>query len=179
MARVPLLETDDLPEDYRYLFEDNELGVLNLFRALGNNPPVLQSYMRWGSTLWQEAGIDDRRVELVILTVASHLDAQYEWHQHAEAGLDAGLSPTELQSIHRAAFDELEEMDAVLARLAVACVDGTVDDALFNAVADRFDTWTAVGVTLLAAHYLLTARVIQAFDLKPEDGFVGWGLENA
>lgn len=179
MARVPLLETDDLPEEYRYLFEANELGVLDLFRALGNNPPALQSYMRWGSTLWREAGIDERRVELVILTVASQLDAEYEWHQHAEAGLDSGLSSDDLESIRTGAFEQMAETDAVLARFAVACIEGTVADELFGAVEDRFGSRTAVGVTLLAAHYLLTARVIQALDLEPEGGFVGWGLEDA
>ena len=101
------------------------------------------------------------------------------WHQHAEAGLDSGLSSDDLESIRAGAFEQMAETDAVLARFAVACIDGTVDDELFGAVEDRFDSRTAVGVTLLAAHYLLTARVIRALDLEPEGEFVGWSLEDA
>ena len=51
MPAVPYVDRADLPEAYRYLYEDNENGELNVYRALGNNPPVLQSLMRWGTTV--------------------------------------------------------------------------------------------------------------------------------
>lgn len=178
MARVPLRDTVELPEEYRYLFEENELGVLNLFRALGNNPPLLQSYMRWGTALWRETGIDTRWVELVILAVASDLGSAYEWHQHAKAGLEAGLSEAELGAVRRGEFDALDPTDRILVEYAVACVNGTVGEAAHQALQDRFDARTVVGVTLLACHYLLTARVIDALQLEPEGEFVGWTLDD-
>ena len=177
MARVPLRDIDDLPEEYRYLFAENDLGVLNLFRVLGHNPPLLQSYMRWGTALWREAGLDDRGVELVILAVAGRLGSGYEWHQHAEAGREAGLSPAELEAIRDGRFDALAGADGTLAEYAVACVEGTTGDDLVAAVIETFDTWTAVGVALLAGHYLLTARVVNTLGVEPEEPLVGWALD--
>lgn len=179
MARVPLRETDELPAEYRYLFEENDLGVLNLFRALGNNPRLLQAYMRWGTALWRESGLDTRAVELVILAVAGALDADYEWHQHVAAGRDAGLTEGDLAALRDGSFDNLAPADRVLARYAVEVVDGQVRGETSRAMAEQFDVGTVVGVTLLASHYLLTDRVVTALAIEPEGPFVGWSLDDA
>lgn len=176
MAHVPLLDPEDLPEEYRYLFEENELGVLNLFRALGNNPPLLQSYMRWGTALWRESGLDEREVELVILAVAGFLEADYEWHQHVGAGREAGLTGSELAAVRDGSFDGLDARDRALAAYAVGCVRGTVAEGVRRSMAERFDDRTVVGVTLLATHCLLTARVVEALGIEPKGEFVGWGV---
>ena len=42
-ARVPLLRQSDLPEDYRYLFDEDALGELNLFGAMGHVPRTMQA----------------------------------------------------------------------------------------------------------------------------------------
>lgn len=43
---VPYVECAALPEEYRYIYDDNENGGLNVYRALGNDPEVLQSLTR-------------------------------------------------------------------------------------------------------------------------------------
>lgn len=83
MARVPLLEQTDLPEEYRYLLSEDAMGEINLLCAMANNHEVLQLYMRYGSTLWSAAGLDEAAAERCILTVAWTLDAGYEWHQQS------------------------------------------------------------------------------------------------
>lgn len=178
MARVPSVDTADLPEEYRYLFEENELGTLDLFRALGNNPPILQSYMRWGTTLWRECGLDEREVELVILAVACELDAAYEWHQHVPIGVDAGIATDDLRALRDGDFDRLDDGDALLVEYATAVVRGTVEDTIHDRLRDRFDDETITGVVMLATHYLATARALDALGVEPEGEFVGWDLEN-
>ncbi|MFC7229025.1 carboxymuconolactone decarboxylase family protein [Salinirubellus salinus] len=179
MARVPYLESEDLPDEYASLLEDNSLGPLHIFRAFANDPPVLQSYMRWGSTLWREAGLDRRAVELVVLTVASELDAVYEWHQHVPLGLEFGLTETEILTVRAGEFDAFDADDEALACYARAVVTGEVDDATYAAFAERewVDDRTVVGVTLLAGQYLMTARALEALAVEPEGEFVGWDLE--
>lgn len=177
MARVPYLDRADLPADYRYLFDQNELGTLNIFRALGNEPSVLQSYMRFGTTLWEQPGLDRRDVELVVLTVASELDAEYEWHQHVPIGLDAGLTVETIRAIREGNHSLFADRDRRLVEYASAYVRGAVDDELHERLRAIVDNGTIVGIAMLAGFYLATARTLNAVAVAPETEFVGWDLE--
>jgi YYY domain-containing protein len=74
-----------LPEEYQYLLDEDVLGERNIFRAMGNNPPILKSYMLYGSTLWKECGLSPRDRELVILGVARALAADHAGGSAVEA----------------------------------------------------------------------------------------------
>ena len=174
MSRVPMCDRTDLPEQYRYLFTDNAVGELDLFRAMGNAPSCMQSYMRFGTTLWDDCGLDPRERELAILATARALDARYEWHQHVGLGRDAGLTTAIIRSLGREDHETLSERDRVIAEYAAAVARGTVDDALHRATAERLADGTVVGLALLAAYYGMTAQFIDAMGITPEDAFVGW-----
>jgi 4-carboxymuconolactone decarboxylase len=176
MPRVPYVEKADLPAEYQYLFENNEVGELNIFKAVGNNAPVLQGYMRWGTVLWERSGLERRDVELVILAVAADLDAEYEWHQHAPIAADLGVALDDIRAIAESDFDALDEATAAMLRYAVSFVHGTVSDTDHEAVAAHFEPDTVVGIAMLASHYLATARTIDALGVEPETPFVGWDL---
>lgn len=178
MARVPYADPEDMPEEYRYLLTETDIGDAHIIRSFANNPPVLQSYMRWGTTLWEESGVSSRQVEVVILAVAAALGAAYEWHQHVPTGFDVGLTEAEILALGGGEFDALAPEDGALAAYAVAVVRDSVDGAHFDDVAEYFDDETIVGVTLLAGHYLMTARALSALDVETEDGFIGWELEH-
>lgn len=179
MARIPYADPSDLPEEYRYLLTETGIGDSPLIRTLANNPVVLQSYMRWGTTLWQDAGISGRQTELVILAVASELDAAFEWHSHVPPGLEAGLTEGEIRAVRNGDFERLDDTDKLLVRYAVAVArDGAVDEEVYNQLAAAFDEETVVGVTLLAGHYVMTARAIAALEIEVEGEFIGWDLAN-
>ena len=93
MPAVPYVERDELPEEFRYLYDDNENGELNVYRALGNNPEVLQSLMRWGTTAVAASGLPRQDAEVVLLATARALSSHYLWDLHvplAEAMRFAG-----------------------------------------------------------------------------------------
>ena len=178
MARVPYADPEDVPEDYRYLLTKTEIGDSPLIRAFANNPPVLQSYMRWGTTLWEDSGVTPRRLELVILTVASEYDAAYEWQAHVATGLDVGLTEEEILAIRAGRFADLDDPDEALAEWALAVVTESVDDATFEAMTEHFDVSTITGTALLAGHYVMTWKAIAALGIEIDGEFVGWELEN-
>lgn len=173
MARIPLRSKSDLPDEYQYLLSDDVLGERNIFRAMGHNPPVFQSYIRYGSTLWRGSGLKRRTVELVILAVARACRSRYEWHQHVELGLEAGLTPDEIKALGSEAHEHLAERDRALVEYVRAVATDEVTSPIFEAVSD-LDDRTVVGVTLLAGHYLMTARMLSALDVPTESPFVGW-----
>ncbi|MEF8843329.1 MAG: carboxymuconolactone decarboxylase family protein [Haloarculaceae archaeon] len=173
-ARVPLLDRSDLPEEYRYLFDEDVLGELNLFRTMGHVPRTMQAYMRFGTALWNAGDLSTRERELAILAVARSCRARYEWHQHVRIGREAGISTGEIRCIAHGDDTPFPEREQAIMRYAEAVAAGTVTGPLFEACETVTDTETVVGLTLLAGHYLLTARFLDALSVPLDEGFAGW-----
>ncbi|MFC7157104.1 carboxymuconolactone decarboxylase family protein [Halomarina halobia] len=174
MARITLPRQSDLPEEYRYLLGEDALGELELLRAIGSNPRVLQTYMRHGTALWEHAGLSSREVELAILSVARELDNEYEWHQHVGIARDAGVESTEIRAIGAERHDGFGARDRALLDYARRVARRDVDDDAHGAIEAHFDEETIAGIASLVGHYLGTAVVIDALALGPETPFVGW-----
>ncbi|WP_254821757.1 carboxymuconolactone decarboxylase family protein [Haloglomus halophilum] len=177
MARVPYLDGDDIPDEYGAAFERSRSGATHLFGALANNPPVLDAFVTFAGTLWDECGLDAADRELVVLTVARQTHADYEWHQHVPLALEAGLSEATVRAVREGRYDDLEPHREAIASYAAAVATATVDDALHRALAERVDDRTVVGVTMLAGVYTGLARFLDALAVGPEESFVGWGLD--
>ncbi|MFC6733417.1 MULTISPECIES: carboxymuconolactone decarboxylase family protein [unclassified Haladaptatus] len=178
MPRVPYVDFSDPDPAVDALVEETNLGPLNVFRAIANNPPALATLTKSAGTLWAEAGIDIRAVELVILTVARATDCEYEWHQHVSVALDAGLAEETILAISSGAVAELAPLDAALVDYVTAYVHESVDDAVHDRLREHVDDRTVVGVAMLAGEYFALSRTIAALSVEPEDEFVGWDLAN-
>ena len=178
MARVPYLDPEDLPAEYReqlYSSADSE-RTANVFRALANNPPLLDSFRKYFGYLWAESGLAARERELVILSAARESGSTYEWHQHVRLGRAAGLDDDEIRAIGGGDLDALSDREALCVGYALATLREEVDDALFDTAAAEFDDATLVGIALLATGYDGLARVLAALDVELEERFVGWDL---
>lgn len=178
MARVPYLDFDNLSPDAAALIEETGLGPRNVFRALANNPAALATLTKSAGVLWTEAGLDNRSSEFVILTVARAVDSAYEWHQHVELGLEAGLTTETIHAISTGAVDALAPEDAALYAYVTAYVDSGVDNTIHEQLATYFDDSAIVGIAMLTGEYLALARTIDALGIEVEGAFVGWELEN-
>ncbi|WP_323173378.1 carboxymuconolactone decarboxylase family protein [Natrialba sp. PRR66] len=174
MARITLPRQSELPEEYQYLLSEDALGELELLQAVGSNPPVLQTYMRHGTVLWEHAGLSSRAVELVVLAIARELENEYEWHQHVGLARDAGVESGEIRAISAGRVDEFNPADSTLLEYAQLAARRTVDDEAHEKIRAYFDEETIAGVASVVGHYLGTAVVIDALDVRPETAFVGW-----
>lgn len=181
MARLSYADEDDLPEEHRHLLESTlqDGKPLNIYRAFGNNPPVLAGLRGFLGALWEETGLTPYRRELVILTVAGEMDSQYEWHQHVRIAREAGVSDGEIRAISRGRFDGFDPGERALVSYARAVVRGAVDDERHDALCEHVDDATAVGTATLAGAYLMVARLLDAFAVETEEPFLGWDLETA
>ena len=118
MTRLPLLELDDIPEEYHHLFTDEYLGDRHIFRAWAHNPEVLEATLEYLNTLYDQLG--DRRKELVILTVARARSARYEWHQHVDIAREKGVTVDEMRAIGGGDFSSFDDAEFVLLQYARA-----------------------------------------------------------
>ena len=178
MARVPYREAEELPEDVRDLVVSSLQGrSLHVYRAIANNPAVLEGLRAFLGTLWADTGLTDRQRELVILATARAAGSEYEWHQHTRIARDDHLTVEELDAIGARAFEAFDPDDEALLAYGTAVAEGTVDDALHDAALEVLgDASTVVGAAATSAGYLGLARIIDAcgVELEPGDAFVGW-----
>lgn len=176
-ARIPLPRQNDLPEEYQYLLSEDALGERNVLCAIGNNPSLLQAYMRYGTSLWEDAGISSRDLEFVILVLARTLRSRYEWQQHVELGQSAGLSLETIRAIGREDWSAFDDRERAIVSYVQAFLDRSVSDSDHDELAEFFDPETVVGIGMVASHYLATATLLDAWDVPLEGEFVGWQPE--
>jgi len=173
MTRLPLLELDDIPEEYHHLFTDEYLGDRHIFRAWAHNPEVLEATLEYLNTLYDQLG--DRRKELVILTVARARSARYEWHQHVDIAREKGVTVDEMRAIGGGDFSSFDDAEFVLLQYARAVESGTVSDQIHDALAREYSPAEIVAAGLLIDFYVGLCNYIASVDLPFEGGeFVGW-----
>ncbi len=191
MARISLIDHDDLPPDDRDLLDvlsdpdavpDEYRHLIssptrNVFRTIGHLPAVLRAFRDLGGALWEETDLTTRQRELIILALAREHDSRYVWHQHVRIALSNGLTKEELERLSTSDRDDFPEEERLLIRYALAFSAGEVDDPLHAEAAEVFEERTLVGVGMIAGYYLTIFRLMDGLDVETEEHFVGWELE--
>jgi len=173
MTRLELLSTDEIPEQYHYLFTDEYLGDRHIFRVWAHNPEILEATLEYLNTLYDQ--LTPRTKELVILTVARARGSRYEWHQHVDIARDKGVETAEMRAIGGGDFSAFDDEEFVLCQYAQAVATGEVTDQIHRALADAYSPAEIVTVGLLVDFYVGLCNYVAAVDLPFEGGeFVGW-----
>jgi alkylhydroperoxidase family enzyme len=169
MARVRLNETQDLPEDRRWLFERMEqgpLGVLNIFRALSHSPEALLRFMRLGNHLLEGGVLDPKLRELAILRTGWVCRSPYEFSQHVSFGRRVGLTDEQIRAVADPStrFFDPQQM-AVIAYAGEMTADARVSDETFAAVSAFLNDESIVELTMVIGFYNLVSRTLNALEV--------------
>jgi alkylhydroperoxidase family enzyme len=173
MARVRLNETNDLPEDHRWLFERIEKGggLLNIYRAMSHSPEALRRFMKLGSYFLMEGKLDPKLRELAILKAGAVCGAPYEYAQHVAFGRRAGLSDDQIRAIpdpHSRLFEPREM--AVLAFAGELSAASQVTDATWDAAASFLNDEEMVELTMVTGFYNMVSRILNALRVDIDPG---------
>lgn len=79
------------------------LDAGNLWRTMMHNARLLRGFLVFAPRLMPYGELPRRDTELVILRVAWNCRARYEWGQHVDIGLRAGLTRVEIARVTRGA----------------------------------------------------------------------------
>ncbi len=183
MARIPLVSHDDIPEELKYVWERNATAgqLPNIFRAMANNAPLWRSYLRLGSGLWAQCGLDLPTRELAILRTAILHRSAYEWHQHVRIGRQAGLLDEKIKALHHWRTSDLfsPAEKAMFSYIDASAATEHPSQDIHDGLAAYFPPSTVVGINLLTGFYGMTARFLGAMEVETEEPFVGWQLEGS
>jgi alkylhydroperoxidase family enzyme len=177
MARVPLIDPEDVPElsDFVDKIRSGRRGnVINVYRTLLHSPPLAESWfehinkVRWGTE------IDGRLREIVIIRLGHLVASAYVLRQHVPK-LAAGEGMTEdecnaLTDWKSSDFFSAAEC-ATLAYVDAMTRDIVVSDDVFEPLRGPFTARQIVELTLMIGAYIAHARVLQALevDLESDD----------
>lgn len=180
MARVPYVGEADLPEEYRHMIASQTVREgenMHVLQAIANNLPLLAARREYGAALREESGLSEREREMVILTVADHVQSRYIWHQHARFAMGSIVTQTEVVALAAREYEPFDDDEAALVRYVRQFVDGEVDDDAHDAIATHYDVGEVVGIGMIAMGYVGLALGADAFGVEiEEDEFVGWDL---
>ena len=173
MTRLDLLDIDEIPEEYHYLFTDEYLGDRYIFRVWAHNPEILEATLEYLNTLYDQ--LTPRTKELVILTVARAGRARYEWHQHIDIARDKGVTTDEMRAIGGDDFSVFNDEEFVLLQYAEAVATGEVTDQIHDALETAYAPGEIVAIGLIVDFYVGLCNYVASVELPFEGGeFVGW-----
>jgi 4-carboxymuconolactone decarboxylase len=137
-------------------------GAGGPFNVLLRSPEMGDLAQQFGEKMRFNSSLPKKLNEMVIIIVARHWTAQYEWNAHRTAAAQAGLSEAIIKSI--AGGKRPESMDAdetTIYNFATELLrTHEVGDATFKAVKDKFGERGVVDLIGVMGYYQLVSMLL-------------------
>jgi 4-carboxymuconolactone decarboxylase len=139
--------------------------------ALLNHPELARRIEELGFFLKFEGVLPRPAYQFIVLTVAQATGATFEWNDHVQHALAAGLSQDVIDSIRAGRTETLPQPYAVLGAILGKTMawQPIPDDLQARAVAE----WGVEGlveIVVLSGFYQMFAAINQGFGIKPATG---------
>jgi len=174
MARVPLLEKEDVDPAVKALYqkiEDSNNKIINLLKALAHSPKICRDWQRLGVTLLLKGTLSPKLREMAILRVGNLAEASYEWTQHVPIALMAGVTQEQIDALpdwaNSTEFDAREQ--AVLQYTDEVSQQIRATDETFSKIRDAFDNQEIIELTVTIGYYGMVSRTLEALQIELED----------
>lgn len=149
---------------------------LHIFATLAHHPKLLKRWLVFGNHLLAKSTLPPRDRELAILRVGWLCRAEYEWGQHVLIARGSGVSDEEISRI--AAGPDAPGWDAGDAALLRAVdelhADAFVSDAVWNALAARYDTRQLLDLIFTVGQYHLVSMALNTLGVQRDPGVPGF-----
>jgi len=168
MQPLPLEEWD---ESLKGVIDDMGGQPLNVHGLMANHPQLLNAWWSFRNYSVNGGDLSQRDCELVILRVAFHLGAWYEWAAHVDRGQQAGLSMDEIDRIAKgpgAANWPQKEM------VLLTAVDELINERTIKAgtqavLAPHFSTNQVMDIIAIHGMYVTLGCMINTWGLELDD----------
>ncbi|MGE0794563.1 MAG: carboxymuconolactone decarboxylase family protein [Acidimicrobiia bacterium] len=136
-------------------------GLRGPFEALLRSPGLADAAQQLGEQIRFRSSLPTHLNELAINLCARRWTAQFEWWAHRRMAVEAGLDPAVADAVGRGERPEMDDDTAAVHDFARQLLDeGTVDDARFAAVVDRWGQRGAVDLIGAVGYYTLVSFVL-------------------
>ena len=179
--RVPPLPENAWDDETRELLEPLRRGgqVYNLYATLARHPKLLKRWLVFGGHVLRKSTLPARDREIAILRMGWLCRANYEWGHHVVIGRSAGLDEDDIRRIAIGPDAEgLDPFEAALLRAVDELHANTfIGDAVWEALAERYNTQQILDFLFTAGQYKLVSMVLNSVGIQLEEGFEGFSDE--
>jgi len=179
-TRIGLVAPADMDSEQRELMTDKQ-SQLSLFQLTARHPEVLRRLKATGSFANGLTQLPDRDRELMILRMSWLYQSAFEWGQHYQNALDAGLTDDDAERIKIGPSAEgWTDWD----RAILLATDGLVSDCMIPSAAwetlrARYSEETMLEIVIFFGHYTMVAMFANTFGLGVAPGRPGFDGELA
>jgi 4-carboxymuconolactone decarboxylase len=175
MARVEDLKLESLTPQQKAIY-DRIAGtrggtVRGPFAIWLRNPAIADAADKFGTTL-RNGDLDLRLFELMVLVVARHWTAQYEWFAHARHALEAGIPPAVVEAIRHRRKPELARDDERLVYELVTEMNETrtLSQATYDRAVAMLGLDHVIELITSIGFYTMVAIMLNGFDAPVPGG---------
>lgn len=153
------------------VLDDMRGRPLGVHRLMANNPALLDAWWDFRMYGVSGGGLSDRHRELIVLRVAVHMRAWYEWGSHVERGLAAGLTLEEIERIRCGSDDgSWETHDALILRAVNDCIEQRgISTTTLGALHQEFKPAQILDIIAIHGMYVFLGTIINTWDLDIDE----------
>jgi alkylhydroperoxidase family enzyme len=169
MARIAYPARDRVPSELAAMLA--EMPKVAPIEMLAHSPRLAQQFLRMAQAQFTELELSLRNRELLILTVAAHVECEYEYRQHIPISLAAGIKPALRVAIWGQTVnpDELTESERVLLGfIGDVLASPRVSDNRMASVATYFTEREIVEILQLVGFYWGFGRLCTVLEVEIE-----------
>jgi len=175
MARVEDLKPETLSPEQKAI-HDRIAGsrggtVRGPFAIWLRNPKLADAADRFGTTL-RNGDLDQRLFEIMVLVVARHWSAQYEWFAHERHARECGISPDAIEAIRHRRKPTFERDDERLVYELVTEMNETrtLSQATYDRAVAALGLDHVIELITSLGFYTMVAIMLNGFDAPVPGG---------
>lgn len=166
--RIPGLDPDNCTPEQAELM--GPWSKMNWVNVLANDPGLYRVYQPLIEKIVAKSSLPVRDRQLLCLRTLTLGNDVYEVTHHELISKSAGLSDAEIAAMRAGEGPELSAFDKVLVSAAEKLVASQhIDDATWNALAERYSKVQLMELVILVGTYLTMAMVTRNYEIPLED----------
>jgi alkylhydroperoxidase family enzyme len=169
MAKIPFPNRGDAPADLSAMLE--QMPPTAPVDMLAHSPDLARQFLGMAQAQFTTLELSARNREILILTVAAHVECEYEYQQHIPISHDVGVSPELRQTIWTGKLDtdEIDSPDHVLIEFVRGVLlSPFVAEPTMAAIQSHFSAREIVEILHLTGFYWGFGRLCTVLDIETD-----------
>ncbi|HNP65376.1 MAG TPA: carboxymuconolactone decarboxylase family protein [Woeseiaceae bacterium] len=155
----------------QHIIDEMQGRPINLHCLLANHPALLKAWWAYRMYAVHGGSLELRETEIMILRVAVHMQAWYEWAAHVDRGLAAGLTLDEIEKVAQgpAAKGWHAGDVALLTAVDTLIRDRCLPEPIRDELQQHFSDHQILDIIAIQGMYVTIACMIGTWDIPIDD----------
>jgi 4-carboxymuconolactone decarboxylase len=170
MSRVPDLAQSEMTPEQKRIHDEiaskRRGNVRGPFAIWLRTPAIAERANQFGNAIRVAGKLDKRLFELMVLIVARHWSAPYEWFAHEDQALKEGVSPVVVEALRHGRIPDFPHADEQLIYDVVTELNTrkVLGQATYDRGVGHFGLDLFIELVTAIGFYTMVAMMLNAFD---------------